>query len=295
MNKGYMYILECSNGAYYTGSTKYLNLRLLQHQNGEGANFTRKHLPVKLVYFEEFDRIDKAFYREKQVQGWSRKKKEALIYGTNLLNGLAECRNDSNCKHHNNVSFGSDPPVSFDSAQDTGGSLSGVGGSMSGVGGSLSGVETTIRPYQPQDKEAVIQLFRLNTPEYFSPEEEKDLEYYLENEIEYYYVLINAKKVIGSGGFNFTGDESHARISWDLIHPQFQGMALGSRLLNYRLTLLKEFQLLQKIIVRTTQLVYPFYEKNGFRLVEIKKDFWAKGFDLYLMEYPSAPLRIHVS
>jgi putative endonuclease len=53
----------------------------LQHQNGEGANHTKKRLPVKLVYFEEFDRIDKAFYREKQVQGWSRRKKEALIKG----------------------------------------------------------------------------------------------------------------------------------------------------------------------------------------------------------------------
>ena len=76
-----MYILKCSNGAYYTGSTKNLDLRLQQHQNGEGANFTKKHLPVKLMYFEEYERIDTAFYREKQVQGWSRKKKEALING----------------------------------------------------------------------------------------------------------------------------------------------------------------------------------------------------------------------
>jgi putative endonuclease len=79
--KGWMYLLECSDGSYYTGSTKNLELRLQQHQNGEGANHTKKHLPVKLVYFEEFDRIDQAFYREKQVQGWSRKKKEALING----------------------------------------------------------------------------------------------------------------------------------------------------------------------------------------------------------------------
>ena len=79
--KGYMYILKCANGQYYTGSTKNLERRLAQHQAGEGANFTRKHLPVKLVYFEEFERIDEAFYREKQVQGWSRKKKEALIHG----------------------------------------------------------------------------------------------------------------------------------------------------------------------------------------------------------------------
>ncbi len=78
---GYMYILECADGSYYTGSTKNLELRLAQHQAGEGANHTRKHLPVKLVYYETYPRIDHAFYREKQVQGWSRKKKEALING----------------------------------------------------------------------------------------------------------------------------------------------------------------------------------------------------------------------
>ena len=77
--KGFMYILECSDKSYYVGSTKYLELRLLQHQSGEGANHTKKRLPVKLVYFEEYDHVAKAFYREKQVQGWSRKKKEALI------------------------------------------------------------------------------------------------------------------------------------------------------------------------------------------------------------------------
>jgi len=76
-----MYILECADGSYYTGSTNNLELRLAQHQAGEGANHTKKRLPVKLVYYEEYERIDKAFYREKQVQGWSRKKKEALITG----------------------------------------------------------------------------------------------------------------------------------------------------------------------------------------------------------------------
>ncbi len=79
MAKGYMYILECSDGSYYTGSTVDLELRLAQHQAGEGANHTKKRLPVKLLYYEEYQRIDEAFYREKQVQGWSRKKKEALI------------------------------------------------------------------------------------------------------------------------------------------------------------------------------------------------------------------------
>lgn len=83
--KGYMYILLCSNGSYYTGSTNNLELRLIQHQNGEGANHTKKHLPVTLIYYEEYQRVEQAFYREKQVQGWSRKKKEALINGDHTL------------------------------------------------------------------------------------------------------------------------------------------------------------------------------------------------------------------
>ena len=78
---GYMYILKCADGSYYTGSTVNLEQRLWQHQNGEGANYTKKRLPVELVYFEEYRRIDDAFAREKQVQGWGRKKKEALIEG----------------------------------------------------------------------------------------------------------------------------------------------------------------------------------------------------------------------
>ena len=79
----YTYILKCSNGKYYTGSTKDLITRIDQHQSGQGANFTRLHLPAKLVYYEEFDRINLAFNREKQLQGWSRKKKEALINNEN--------------------------------------------------------------------------------------------------------------------------------------------------------------------------------------------------------------------
>lgn len=80
-----MYILLCSTGSYYTGSTNNLELRLIQHQNGEGANHTKKHLPVTLIYYEEYQRVEQAFYREKQIQGWSRKKKEALIKGEHTL------------------------------------------------------------------------------------------------------------------------------------------------------------------------------------------------------------------
>ncbi|OGF05397.1 MAG: hypothetical protein A2509_03455 [Candidatus Edwardsbacteria bacterium RIFOXYD12_FULL_50_11] len=78
---GYMYILKCNDGTYYTGSTVNLKKRLNEHQSGVGANYTKKRLPVDLVYYEEYPRIDQAFYREKQIQNWSRKKKKSLIMG----------------------------------------------------------------------------------------------------------------------------------------------------------------------------------------------------------------------
>ena len=106
--KGWMYILECSDGTYYTGSTNNLKLRITQHQNGEGGNHTKKRLPIKLVYFEEFDRVDKAFYREKQVQGWSRKKKEALINKQpEQLHDLAKCVNETSSEGFDSSAFGS--------------------------------------------------------------------------------------------------------------------------------------------------------------------------------------------
>ena len=78
---GYTYILECCDGSYYVGSTDNIERRLAEHQSGMGSIWTKSHLPVKLVYVEEHMRIDEAFYRERQIHGWSRAKKKALIDG----------------------------------------------------------------------------------------------------------------------------------------------------------------------------------------------------------------------
>ena len=81
MTTAYTYILQCANGQYYVGSTTDLERRLLEHQSGLGAKFTSTHLPVKLVYKEEYASIEQAFARERQLHGWSRAKKEALLKG----------------------------------------------------------------------------------------------------------------------------------------------------------------------------------------------------------------------
>jgi len=142
----------------------------------------------------------------------------------------------------------------------------------------------TIRRYSEADREKIIELLRLNTPEYFAPEEEEDLIYYLNYHSSNFYVIETEAKILGCGGFNLSEDGETGKISWDIMHPQSQGKGLGSELTRFRIQKIKEIAGIKKISVRTSQLVYRFYEKFGFETKEIMKDFWAKGFDLYRME-----------
>ena len=75
----YTYMLECSDGSLYVGSTRDLQRRLEQHALGAGAAYTRNRLPVTLVWVEQHDHVGNAFLREKQIQNWSRAKRIALI------------------------------------------------------------------------------------------------------------------------------------------------------------------------------------------------------------------------
>lgn len=87
----WMYILICSDGSYYVGSTSNLDARLRQHQEGRGAAYTRRRLPVRLAHAVELPSVREAFAAEKKVQGWSRAKREALIEGRlDLLPGLSK-------------------------------------------------------------------------------------------------------------------------------------------------------------------------------------------------------------
>lgn len=141
-----------------------------------------------------------------------------------------------------------------------------------------------IRPYTPADKEQVLQILRLNIPDYFSAEEEADFSNYLDHELELYYVLELDGQVVGSGGINFDDDRRTGIISWDVIHPGYHGKKLGTKLLSHRLDVLNGIDSIELIRVRTAQFTVGFYAKQGFHLVEMVKDYWAPGYDLYRME-----------
>jgi putative endonuclease len=75
----WVYILRCADGSYYTGHTDDLEARVAKHQSGEMEGYTTTRLPLTLVFSEDFPTRAEALERERQIKGWSRCKKEALI------------------------------------------------------------------------------------------------------------------------------------------------------------------------------------------------------------------------
>jgi len=98
----FVYILRCRTGSYYTGSARTsLEQRVAEHNAGVYGGYTARRRPVELVFAQEFDRIEDAIAAERQIKGWSRAKKEALIAGNSgLLRALSRDRTEFHPAHH---------------------------------------------------------------------------------------------------------------------------------------------------------------------------------------------------
>ena len=78
----YLYILRCSDGSYYVGTARNgLEKRIAEHNTGLFGGYTAKRRPVTLIFSQHFESIANAVAAERQVKGWNRAKKEALIKG----------------------------------------------------------------------------------------------------------------------------------------------------------------------------------------------------------------------
>lgn len=141
-----------------------------------------------------------------------------------------------------------------------------------------------IRPFLPADTEAVMELFLLLSPQYFAPEEAAYLRHYLLHEREQYWVVEVSDEIIACGGINTQDSGRLGLLSWDLVHPHYQGKSVGSVLVNHRLAVLKAMPNIVCIRVRTSQHAEGFYAKQGFVTREIIPDSWAPGFDMVVME-----------
>lgn len=139
-----------------------------------------------------------------------------------------------------------------------------------------------LRRYRSSDLDQLISLFLLNTPAFFCPEEQEGLRHYLQQEVEDYFVIEEDGKLLASGGCNVI--ESTGRLSWYLVHPDSQGKGLGRQLALHGMQVLRDNPAVQHIEVRTSQLVYPFYEKLGFVLRFTEDNYWGQGMHLYHMD-----------
>lgn len=74
-----VYILLCGDNSLYTGMTNNLQKRFLEHKSGKGGKYTRSHLPIKIVYSEEYPTKSESLKRELQIKGLSRVDKLKLV------------------------------------------------------------------------------------------------------------------------------------------------------------------------------------------------------------------------
>ncbi len=144
-------------------------------------------------------------------------------------------------------------------------------------------MNTIITPFENKDFDSVVELFDQNTPMYFSASERDDLIEYLKNEREDYFIYRSGKVVVASGGINYFPLENKARISWDLVSPEVQGKGIGRELLEFRLKRIRKHHPDWVVEVRTSQHAFGFYQKSGFEIQNVVRDYWAQGFDLYEM------------
>lgn len=142
----------------------------------------------------------------------------------------------------------------------------------------------TIERYTEKDKAAVVNMFRRHVPEYFAAHEEEDLLLFLDNYAQEFFLCKDGDVIAACGGHNIEG--SHGKLSWYITQSEYMGKGAGSMLVHYNLQALKDAGV-NRITVRTSQLADSFYVRFGFELLNIKKDYWSKGLDLYEMELPN--------
>lgn len=142
-----------------------------------------------------------------------------------------------------------------------------------------------IRPYKTTNTDALTKVFLLNTPKYFAQHElDEFLNYLKTSHATTYFVVENNNRIIGGAGYEIRKDDNSGRINWIFLHPEFQNTGIGKKVTEQIIQLLKTNKTINKLIVRTSQFAYVFFEKLGYTTILIEKDHWAPGLDLYLME-----------
>jgi ribosomal-protein-alanine N-acetyltransferase len=151
-----------------------------------------------------------------------------------------------------------------------------------------------IRLYQAEDKKTCIELFKGNMPKYFAISELPEFELWLDAwerkkmqhrdpAVEQYFVIEVMNEVVGCGGYTKVNNDE-ITLTWGMISQSMHGKGIGKTLLQYRLGIVKSLFPNASVILDTTQLSYVFFERLGFKITGIIKDFYGQGLDRYDMK-----------
>ncbi|MEN8789458.1 MAG: GNAT family N-acetyltransferase [Flavobacteriaceae bacterium] len=141
-----------------------------------------------------------------------------------------------------------------------------------------------LRKFKPSDKKELLNIFQRNIPAYFDPEETMLLSRYLDTQGDTYWTMEHKNKIVGGIGHYFDTNDNSGQITWIFFDPDYSGQGLGKQAMEHCLAILEANPKLEKLVVRTSQLVYGFFEKFGFKLQYTEKNYWGPGLDLYYME-----------
>ena len=137
-----------------------------------------------------------------------------------------------------------------------------------------------LRPYNHEDRDAVVAVFRSNIPKYFTTEEEPGLYEFLDGYSQDYYVIEVDGEVVGSGGVAWNDLENPTvSLCWGMVRRDHLGTGLGKKLTEFRIKYAREKYGTVPLTIGTSQHTQGFYEKFGFRLTEYEKDGYGPGID----------------
>lgn len=93
--------------------------------------------------------------------------------------------------------------------------------------------------------------------------------------------------IVGGTGYYVNENDKSGRITWIFFDSNYSGQGLGKQSVEHCLKILSTDKRVEKFIVTTSQFAYKFFEKFGYSITRIEKDFWGKGLDLYEMDKPN--------
>jgi len=141
----------------------------------------------------------------------------------------------------------------------------------------------SIRIASPKDLNCLIEIFTLNIPKYFHEKESIDFKkYFISKNIENYFFIISKGKILGAAGYAHENKET-ANICWVFVDPSYHNNGFGTKLVNHCMDILKTNEKVNTIQLECSNITYKFYEKLGFKIKYIKKEYWLNKDDLYFM------------